>query len=220
MNPDKARILQYINGELITALLKFNQQVKIDLGKKPKKGDVVYCVTSSFQNHDWVISIFEGYKSENGGAWGSSEFILREIGSNRICNMSNESLYVIDGLDPIRMLEGDKHQLYLKIRKTFSRHGDEWHLFGGIDFNDEKQEVTITVRERYGGFMPKTIDGKDFVSTPYQITLQVPKWGKRLSMKKIAVAMQEQGWLKKDFPLIPKPIDTPKGNITIVSFAQ
>ena len=199
---DKERILMNLVGDLISAQimrfitdgqnerhgpLDYDLKIKSGLRKDHiKKGDLVYCTTSGrFNAHPWVVAWVEEVTNPNGG-----ELLLREIGSNRLCKMGNEGFYVLDfSARPVQYyLEGERHKLYHKIRKAFERHGDYSHVFGGMAFDDENSIVTVTVRQRHG-----------FDTVPYDIQLKLPKWGKRVSIKKLAEMMEAEGWNKREF---------------------
>lgn len=213
----KEEIYQYIISQLITANLGFNKEVFVSYDK-PVKGDVVYCVTNP--THPWAIAIYDS--CEKGvGAFGSKKFRLLEFGTNRVCFVENEMLYVIKGINPLQLIDETKNNLLLKIKRTIRKYGDDWHIFGGIEFFPEPGKVGVVIRHPYcGSSLSKgEVNGKKQYTTPYTVILETgPTWGKRLSMKKIAEAMKAQGWTKREFPLEERECDPITGNVVSMAF--
>lgn len=213
----KEEIHQYIISQLITANLGFNKEVFVS-HNKPVKGDVVYCVTNP--THPWAIAIYDG--SDKGvGAFGSEKFHLLELGTNRLGYVENEMLYVIKGLNPLQLIDETRNNLLLKIKRTMRKYGDDWHIFGGIEFHPEPGKVGVVVRHPYCGspLSKCEVNGKKQYTTPYTVVLETgDNWGKRLSMKKIAEAMMAQGWTKREFPLEEREYDPITGNVVSMAF--
>lgn len=73
---------------------------------RPKPGDIVRCLTS--RDHSWKISRFV---EDHGGASGG-HYLLREIGSQRLCRIGNESLETLVGVHPHLLYEGHQHRVH------------------------------------------------------------------------------------------------------------
>ncbi len=157
---------------------------------EPKPGDLVLAKTGHVS--EWKIG---WYVKKRLGSLGGA--VIREIGSERLCNYDNESFVPIYGLDPITLLEGDKRAFYVKVVKAF-RRGDEYvYRFGGIRF--EGQEACITIREVFGG----ALAGGG--SQPFDVRLV---WNKRMSVKRILEAMRAGGYGTHKFERTPEATKT------------
>lgn len=145
--------------------------------RKPEKGDLVLAKTGFVSR--WKIGWFVEKQAD--GA------LIREIGSDKLCNYGNESFEPIVGLDgDLRLLEGDRYQFLVKVYKAFAR-GDEYiYRFGGLRFDGD--DAVITIREVFGGL------GKP--SVPFEARMH---WTKRTSVAAILKAMREAGYGTKDF---------------------
>lgn len=140
-------------------------------------GDLVLCNTTGI--HDWKI----GWVHEISG----DIHTIREIGSDRLCNISNETFTRIAGLDPSDVLEGDEYSFREKVIKAF-RRGDEYmYRFGGVDFLPDKV-ARVWVREAHGGF------GRP--SKPFSFEM---RWNKKTTIAGILRAMIENGYGTRKF---------------------
>jgi hypothetical protein len=147
--------------------------------RKPQAGDLVLARTGSMS--EWKIAFYvEPLPSQLGGA------VVREIGTDRLCNYENEEFVPIVGLPPTELLDGDKRRLYDKVIAAF-RRGDEYmYLFGGIEF--DRDDVVVSVRERWGG-----LNGK---SKPFPVRFT---WDPRMSIKAILAALRAGGYGAREF---------------------
>ena len=185
---DKTRILMYLVRELASSNFMsrpFNKKpaeyevhVQPDGVEQVEVGDLVVCMTSGL--HPWTV----GFLHEKPN---SHHFYIREIGSDRICEINNDRMYKICNLSKQELLEGDQQIFLGKLKKVFSQYGDGWRLFGGVRFVGKK--AMVTVREKFGGL------GKE-ASTPFD--LEIP-WGKSMSLKTIASHLTNAGWLTRPF---------------------
>lgn len=116
----------------------------------------------------------------------SSRILIREIGSNRICDYGNETFSKIVNLGE-EIFEKDQYRLRVKVFKAFRRIDHFWHYYGGLSFG-EKGKALLTVREKFGGMRQKSI--------PYTIELT---WHKRTPIKEVVRQMLEQGFGKREF---------------------
>jgi len=113
--------------------------------------------------------------------------IIREIGSDRLCNYSNESWKRIVGMDKSLLLEGDKYNFNIKVQKAFHRGNEFSYRFGGVDF--EEDTAKIWIREAFGGM----INGG---TVPFSFVIP---WNKKTTIKKILELMIENGYGTKKF---------------------
>lgn len=146
---------------------------------EPKPGDLVLAKTGHVS--EWKIG---WYVEKRHGSFGGA--VIREIGSERLCNYDNESFVPIYGLDPITLLEGDKREFYVKVMRSFAKGGEYVYRFGGLRY--EGPEAVITIREVFGGM------GQPSQQFDVRIV-----WNKRLSVKKILAAMRAGGYGTKSF---------------------
>ena len=144
--------------------------------RKPVPGDLVMGQTGRVDG--WKIAWY--VHAIPGGA------LLREIGSNRTCNYTNEEFTPIVGLHPEDLLEGDKRAMVGKVEAAFRRGGEHMYRDGGCEF--EGDEVVMWVRERYGGLSRE--------SKPFAVRM---KWNKRTTIKAILAALRAGGYGTREF---------------------
>lgn len=155
--------------------------------RKAVKGDLVMGKTGMRHGpHPYSIGFY--VEPLIGGYGGYGGAVIREIGSPRLCNYSNEDFTPIVGLTKTELLEGTHYQVYLKVLRAFGKGGEYNYRFGGVDITDE--ELTIWVREAFGGISRP--------SKPFAVKL---KWTKRTTVKAILAAMREQGYGTRQFDL-------------------
>lgn len=198
---DRERILMYIVDQLSATLLlapacrgyRKEDFTSPSLGEmchfahydKPQPGDLVLAKTGGIGEFKigWFV---ESRQGNFGGA------VIREIGSDLLCNYDNESFVPIRGLHKSMLYEGEQRAMYQKVLRAF-RKGDEYlYRFGGLDFYGE--EIAITVREVFGG-----LGGN---SDPFDVRM---KWNKRTSVKRILQTMREQGYGTRSFSVVLPP---------------
>jgi hypothetical protein len=147
--------------------------------KKPVAGDLVLARTGNVSRWKvgWYVEQQSGYECH----------VIREIGSDKLCNYGNESFVPIVGLEgDLRLLEGDRYRLLQKIYRAFAKGDEYMYRFGGLTFDGD--EAVLRVRESHGGF------GND--SVPFEIRF---KWTKRMSVAAILQAMRDGGYGTKSF---------------------
>lgn len=151
---------------------------------KYKRGDLVVCFTSTGrQQNPWLISFVEadGCKDDAHG------LLLRAIGTDRLCDYSNESFIRITGI-PARLLwEGDQYQFSIKLHRALSKIGNYMHVFRGLEFPESNRAI-IYIGERWGGLGKST--------KPY--TVEIP-FTKRMSIKAIVAALETNGFGIREF---------------------
>lgn len=150
--------------------------------KEPRPGMIVLCLTSAFQMHDWVIA-------EVVRVVGYAHCVLRDLNTGKLLDMSNESFVPIVGLTRRALWTDDEFEFNRKVEKAFRRLGDYYHVYGGVDFADDK--ATIWVRKKWGGM---NLQNRETV--PYSVEIQ---WNKRTTIKAICEALQEAGYAEREF---------------------
>jgi hypothetical protein len=140
---DKERILIQIGAMTAFGTTKFNNFSEdsvhwetIHQETKLQKGDIVCGVTNP--NHKFGIAFFEERT-------GYSDFVVREIGSNKTCNYTNEMFLVLRNFPEIYKLCGNEYKTMIKARKAFY-HTYTW-VFAGIKF--EPKKLIITMRKKW-----------------------------------------------------------------------
>ena len=75
----------------------------------------------------------------------NSEMTLREIGSKKTCNISNEMFYKIDKdlLSDVYLLEGQQYKTYQKVSKAIANVDGYIQRFHSIYFEDKKCIVNL-----------------------------------------------------------------------------
>lgn len=144
-----------------------------------QKGDLVLAQTGNLSDYKigWVYQVVD-----------KSTCVVREIGSNRLCNYGNEKFTRIVGMHPSQLLEGREYIFQQKVIRAF-RKGDEYiYRYGGVDFYGNK--ATIWIREAFGGF----VRGKEAV--PFSFVMS---WNSKTSVKRILETMRENGYGTRAF---------------------
>ncbi len=165
------------------------------LYRKSQKGDLVIGRTGSISS--WKIGFYvEPLGDTLGGA------VIRDIGSARLCNYSNEEFTPIVGLTKTQLLEGDAYKMYAKVLQAFRKGGEYSYRFGGVDFHEDAT-VTIWVREVFGG----RLSNRDADSQPFAVKMP---WTKKTSVKAILATMREQGYGTRKFEpgVAPEPVQS------------
>lgn len=143
-----------------------------------QKGDLVLALTGNINN--WKIAWVEEVISP-------TFCVLREIGSNRLCDYANEKFIRIVGMRPRTLLEMDEYIFDQKVLKAFQRGKEYSYRYGGVDFLGNKT-ARIWIREVFGG-----IRGN---SQPFSFNM---KWNKKTSIKYILEMMRENGYGTREF---------------------
>ncbi len=150
--------------------------------QKPKAGDLVLATTGRVS--PWKVGFYvEPLPGDFGGS------VIREIGSDKLCNYANEEFRPIVGLSEIDLFEGKRREFYIKVLKAFSAGDKYLYRFGGLRFDGET--AIVRIREAHA-----FTDG----STPFEVA--VP-FRSRISVKSILAAMVAGGYGTKSFK--PEP---------------
>ena len=149
-----------------------------------KKGDLVLACTGNVS--DWKVGWVHEVVSRD-------TCVIREIGSNRLCNYSNERFTRIVGMPEESIYEGDEYIFQQKVMRAFGKGDEYFYRYGGVDFL-ENRTARIWIREVFGGM----IHGG---SVPFSCDM---KWDKRTSVKKILETMRENGYGTRKFDVVKK----------------
>jgi hypothetical protein len=114
--------------------------------------------------------------------------VIREIGSDRICDYSNESFIPIIGMSPMLLWEREQYAFSIKVQKAFRNLDAYMYRYGGIDFDGSS--ATIWVREAFGGF------SRTSESIPFSVVMS---YGKRTTIKAIEHALLDGGYGTRAF---------------------
>lgn len=161
-------------------------KVHFALYRKPRAGDLVMGTTGLMRGvHHWSIGFFVEPLPD--GA------VIREIGTDNLCDYTNEQFAVIDGLHKSHLLEGEQYKMSIKVQQAFSK-GDEYsYRYGGCDFDGDS--VKIWIREAFGGLSRQSI--------PFSVTM---KYDRKTSVKKILSAMKTGGYSTRKFDPAPEEV--------------
>jgi len=197
---DKNRILMEVIKELHTTLMlgvRYQDFDRTLLDRGVGREYVHFGRFEEIKSGDLVMGT-TGHTSDFTIGWvdevlGHSHCMIREIGSDRLCNYSNESFVKIKGLKPEQLWEQEYKEFEKKLIKAFVRGGDWEHRYGGLEFGEDRKNrtATISIRKRWGN--------PDY--HPFSFTM---KWNKRTSIKKILEEMRQAGYGTREFEKIEK----------------
>lgn len=122
--------------------------VHFNIWREPKPGDLV--MGRSGRIHAWKIG---WYVSKLHGNFGGA--MIREIGTDRLCEYVNETFFPIVGLRKADVLEGEQQAMLVKVLKAFRDGDSDVYRFGGIEFK-EPRVAKVWIREKHGGIGDKT----------------------------------------------------------------
>lgn len=130
---DKERILSAIITRIIPGLLYDSATEKSKYVKcymlncsDLRKGDLVFANTS-IEINDFIVGFVDHIEDDC--------VVIREIGSNRLCNYYNESFSVINKEKlGYEILEGIQYEIYQKVRKAFVKYTLYCTRFKSISF--------------------------------------------------------------------------------------
>lgn len=172
---------------------------------KYEKGDLVVCFTSTGrQQNPWLISFVEadGCKDDPRG------LLLRAIGTDKLCDYSNESFIRITGI-PARLLwEGDQYQFSVKLNRALRKIDEYMHVFRGLEFPEPNRAV-VYIGQRWGGMNNPT--------KPY--TIEIP-FTKRTSVKAVIEALENNGFGTREFEPDDGNYQGPMQGLTVITRAD
>lgn len=179
---DKERILTHIISRLSHSAIKYSDGRGGQIGNddvhfvcttstnKLKINDLVLCQTSGIHDFTlgYVVSI-DGY----------SEITIRELTSERIGKIDNDSYLVLKNISEESLLYGEQYKMKQKVIKAFAR-GDEWlYRYGGVKFDNNV--IHVKVRER------AAINNRE----PFIISFE---WNKKMTIKEILQILKDNGY--------------------------
>lgn len=101
-----------------------------------QKGDLVIAATS-LEASPFMVGYYEG-QSESGGA------LIREIGSDRLCDYSNEWFYRIEKsiLGP-EILDGERYALYKKVENAAQDINGDTYYVTAFEMDDYSCKISL-----------------------------------------------------------------------------
>jgi hypothetical protein len=173
---DKERILMTIITRIIPGLVYgcFTYKDKEEYVKSYmleraglEKGDLVFANTSITPN-DFMVGFVDSIEQDY--------TVIREIGSDRLCNYSNESFTKINKEKiGYEILEGVQYKVYQKVLKAFSNYTRYGTRFKSISFEDDS--CTVAARCMFSN------DTNFEVTFPYNSKTTIKSIGKLLEEK-------------------------------------
>ncbi len=113
-----------------------------------QNGDLVFAQTTIIPN-DFMVGFIHEVKDDY--------VIIREIGSKRLCNYSNESFMKINKEKlGYEILEGIQYKIYEKVQKAINKYKKYSDRFHSLNFNDNK--CTLNLRQMFSNDITKTIE--------------------------------------------------------------
>lgn len=172
---DKERILMIIITRIISGLTygcisykdkeKYIKSFMLERNGL-EKGDLVFANTSIYPN-DFSVGFVEELKDDC--------TVIREIGSNKLCNYYNESFTRINKEHlGYEILEGVQYEIYRKVLKAFEYTG-YCTRFKSISFKDK--ECTVLARKSFSN------ETYFEVSFPFNSKTSIKSIGKLLESK-------------------------------------
>lgn len=139
---DKERILTAIVTTILPAMPYSNDRIDestLLYPEKLQKGDLVLARTS-FEPNDFSVGFVSSVET--------NYVVIREIGSNRLCNYYNEGFVKINKA-PLgyQILEGMQYQIYEKVEKAFHKYILSNVFFKSIVFSES--DCTVQARKPF-----------------------------------------------------------------------
>jgi len=188
---DKERVLAHVIRGLYSTCLKYCPwQGEYDSphfapwirGDNLKPGMLVLGQTGNMDK--WLIAyLVRPLVEESLGGW-----LLKEIGSNKMCRMTNEGFIPILGVQPRYLYEQGQQSFYQKVLKAFKRGGEYMYRFGGLSFISEKK-AKISIRQIFNG-------GPIGGTQPFSFEIE---FDSKTSIKKILAQMKTRGYGTREF---------------------
>lgn len=156
---------------------------------KPKPGDVVLCKTGHVG--PWKVAYFV----EDCGGNAGGHYLLREIGTDKLCRMGNESLNTLIGVPPNLLLDGLRKKIYRWATNEafFYRYNKKTDYFircGGAEFIEE-DVIRVWVRPHIFVMEKRLEDGSTLHAQPWSFDVQ---FSKKTRLKDIVGAMLAAGF--------------------------
>lgn len=141
---DKERILMVLIAKILPQITQYGVKKEdyfkpfIMDTKQLHVGDLVSATTSIITPNAYMIGYVHEIKNDC--------IVIREIGSNKLCNYYNEIFSIINkDILGYEILEGLQYKIYQKVLKAFTRYTACTTKFRSIEFSDDI--CTVTSRE-------------------------------------------------------------------------
>ncbi len=124
----------------------------------PKPGDLVICSTGRGEPHRWTV----GYWVER---IGGSSGVVREIGTDALCHVTNESFRVVEGAGEEVEFDRLRWKAYKKVLSALRRGRAYGH---GVCFHSmifEGRVATVSLREKWKQEISQTFRIKFYART-------------------------------------------------------
>jgi len=142
--------------------------------REPKPGDVVLCKTQR-EHSVWEVAYY--VEPIPDGA------LLRAIGDDRLCRMTNECFAPLVGMRENETLDGADARFVLLARKAFGVIDSYVCRYGGVHFG-EPGHATVYAREAFDGML------RGYHSVPIAVPME---YGKRTTLRSIVAALRAAG---------------------------
>lgn len=183
-----------------------NLSVHFAAYEEPRPGDLVLAATSR-DAHEWVIGFYvEKLPGDYGGA------VIREIGTDNLCNYSNERFYPLRGMAQELLFYGIKYKIHARLKYAFlmaNRHVNHSGCRTMQECVFEGNTVRIKVGDYYGNY------GGPKKSLPFTIQIQ---WEEKDTHSTLLRKMLREGMCSREFELVDNPDHNPSQKTTIVKF--
>ena len=164
------------------------------IGMPLQEGDYIRCETN--RSHPFSLSRFVKINSQDGGAWGSHEYLCEKIGSKELCRISNESISVLRFMSKSMLYIGKEKQIYDWAYKAFSprynKKADRYKRCGGVDITGNK----LTIWSRAHIFTQEK-KGKDGITLFAQPRKFVMEWNNKTILKDIIKYLNDNGFVNE-----------------------
>lgn len=176
---DKERILMCIVTKIIPGLMCSPFEKRDEYAKSfmmnplnLQKGDLVFANTT-FEMNDFIVGFVDHVERDY--------VVIREIGSNRLCNYGNEAFTRINAEKlGYEILEGVQYKTYKKVYKAFEAYTQYYTRFRSIAFDGNM--CTVEARKAFK-------NEKMFkVTFAYNAKTTIKEIGKRLKEAEAALA--------------------------------
>jgi len=162
-----------------------------EMGMPLEKGDIIRCETN--RSHEWSISKFVDYISDDGGDWGSCEYLCQKIGSHETCRVHNESITVLRFMPQNLLLYGKAKQIHdwchKAFRERYNEDADYFKRCGGVEIKHDT--AIVWSRPHIFAHEKKGEDGDTLYALPKKF--EIP-WNKKTRLKDIIAEMKKQGF--------------------------
>lgn len=155
----------------------------------PKAGSIVLCRTGRVG--PWKIARFVEECADSRDRYG--HYLLREIGTSNLCNMENEELWTLVGIDETALFEGAQQSAWEASKAAFSEeHNDKAAYlvrWGGTEFDGDTMRVWV---RPHIWAQDKREEGKPTLyAQPWSIEM---KWSSETTASDVVKALLDAGF--------------------------